>query len=80
MIGAWFDGVIPLPMEVIAVNRHFSQLLIGDLDASRIGLFVQFRVDLESRSRGRISDEVDDRLTAEQRAASPILGGVPHFP
>jgi hypothetical protein len=63
-------------MKRVALNCQVGQLSIGDLDSRRVGVFIQSGLYPQSFGGGCVTDQIDDNLTAEQRATSPILGNV----
>lgn len=49
---------------------------IADFGASGIFTVIEFRLDLESVLSGRVGDQVDDDLVADEGATAPVLGDV----
>ena len=43
--GGGEHGVVPLPVPVVALQRHRSQLPVGDPDAQRVAALVQLGLD-----------------------------------
>ena len=74
------DFVIPITVELIATNFDLIEFLIGDLDASRIGLWIQFRMNPETGGGGGTGDKVDDGFEISQRLAPPVLADVGEEP
>ena len=70
------DFVVPITVELIAPDFDLIELLIGNLDASRIGLWIQFRMNLKTGGGGGTGDEVDDGFETSQRLATPVLANV----
>ncbi len=67
------DFVIPITVELVAPDFDLIEFLIGDLDASRIGLWIQFRMNLKTGGGGGTGDEVDDGFETSQWLAPPVL-------
>ena len=76
----WLDFVVPITVELIAPDFDLIELLIGDLDTSRIVLWIQFGMNLEAGGGGGTCDEVDDGFETSQRLATPVLADVREKP
>ena len=61
-------------MEFVGAQFDLCEVLVADLDAGRVGVGVQLRMDFQAvRGRGR-GDQADDDLEAHQGLAAPVLG------
>src|SRR3954469_3721666 len=70
---AWSDGVVPLRVELVALDIEARHLLVANLDPLRIAPRVQHAVHCQpARRRGR-GNQIHDGRMADERAASPIL-------
>ena len=58
----------------MALDIDAVHLGIGDLDAGRIGVGVDLALHLEAGVGGGGSDQLDDRLVADERPSAPVLG------
>src|SRR5664280_1761081 len=67
------NGVIPLPVELGLRDLDRGELFIRDLEASLVGVGVQFGVDPQARLGLRIPDQVHHNGPADQWATTPIL-------
>src|SRR5260370_13618904 len=67
------DGVVPVAMEVVAMDVEGTHLGVGALNAGRIGVVMDLAPDLQSSVGCRCSDQLNDGLVADQRAAAPVL-------
>src|SRR5258705_923108 len=56
------DDVVPVTVEVVAVNLQLEKLLGGDLLAGRIATTIEPCTYDETSAVGRVADQVDDRL------------------
>src|SRR3954452_11034706 len=73
---AWSDGVVPLRVELVALDIEARHLLVANLDPLRIAPRVQHAVHCQpARRRGR-GNQIHDGRMADERTASPILGDV----
>src|SRR4051812_2647213 len=73
---AWSDGVVPLRVELVALDIEARHLLVANLDLLRIAPRVQHAVHCQpARRRGR-GNQIHDGRMADERTASPILGDV----
>src|SRR6266566_5417916 len=70
----WPDHVVPVAVEVVAVNVHGLHLLVRDSATRRVLSPVQTTDDSEAFRGGRAGDQVDDRLVVPQRLTSPVRG------
>src|SRR3954469_11608312 len=70
----WSDGVVPLRVELVALDVEARHLLVANLDLLRIAPRVQHAVHGQpARRRGR-GNQIHDGRMADERTASPILG------
>jgi len=73
---AWSTAVVPLRVELVALDGEACHLLVANLDPLRLAPRVQHAVhDQPARRRGR-GNQIHDGRMADERAASPILGDV----
>src|SRR5215211_6613740 len=73
---AWSDGVVPLWVELVALDVEACHLLVANLDPLRIAPRVPHAVHGQpARRRGR-GNQIHDGRIADERAASPSLGDV----
>ena len=70
------DRVVPLAVKGIPGNLHQCQFLVTDLTALRIGVGVEFSLNLQASGGRGIGDQVDDDLEADQRPPTPVLADV----
>jgi hypothetical protein len=54
------DGVVPVAVPVVAVERELVYLLVGDLLAGGVPVGVVGGLDLEAALGGGAGDELDD--------------------
>ena len=73
---AWSDGVVPLRMELVALDVEACHLLVSHLDPFRIAPRVQHAVHHQPACRCGRGNQIYDGRMADERAASPILGDV----
>ena len=73
---AWSDGVVPLRMELVALDVEACHLLVSHLDRFRIAPRVQHAVHYQPACRCGRGNQIYDGRMADERAASPILGDV----
>ena len=66
------DAVIPLPVEIVAINFDVSHLRIGDDQPLGVLGGVKFGLYREAATRLGIGNQVDDDLMTDQRAATPV--------
>jgi hypothetical protein len=59
-LGIGFDGVVPVAVELVAVQVEGGHLFVGDLDALGVVALVQAGVDLQAGAGGGGRDQVDD--------------------
>ncbi len=64
-------------MEVMADKIDSSDFSVGDLDAGRIGVLIEFAAHLETGLSCGRGDKLDDGLIAHQRLSGGPYGG-PH--
>src|SRR6266852_2554367 len=69
-------GIIPLTMESISDEMQRRQLLVGHLDASRIGTTILHGSDRQPLIGGGVGDQFNDRFQPGQRLGAPIDGDV----
>src|SRR5687768_830211 len=74
------DAVVPLAVELVAVEVDAGQLGVGHLPSRRVGAFVEFALHREAAARLGGRDQTHDRLVADQRLAPPVLGDVREQP
>jgi hypothetical protein len=77
---SWKDGVVPLAVELIRLDRETIHLPVSDLSTERIAVRIQLRPDGQPFLRRRVPDQIDDDLTAHQRTAPPVYGNVAEHP
>ena len=66
------QGVVPLGVEGVGVEREAGHGGVGDRDAGGVVVEVEARADGEAGGgRGR-ADEADDRLVVDQGLAAPV--------
>jgi len=65
--------IVPLALKNRRLKIDFSQLFWGNLHSRWITPGVKPGLDAKPRCRRRTPDQVDNRLMAYQRSASPIL-------
>src|SRR5438876_6394063 len=58
-------------------GREFG---IGDLDAGGIGVGIDFGLNAQAGAGGRVADELDDDLKADEWSSAPILGDMAEHP
>ena len=61
-------------MEVGRLNVECCHLGVGDLDTLLIGIVVEPARDGEASIGGRVGDQLNDNLMADQWFATPVLG------
>ncbi len=74
------NGVVPVPVELVANERKGRKLLVGHLHAFRVGRLVEFGPYRETGTGGGCGDELDDDLVAGEGPASPVHGDVGEQP
>jgi len=47
---------------------------VGDLDAGRIGVLIEFAANRETGLRRRCGDQLDDDLVTDERFSAPVAG------
>ena len=70
----WTDHVVPVTVEVLALDVDAREFGIGHLDPSRVGGRVELAAHLESGGGRSVGDQIDDYLVAGERPATPVLG------
>src|SRR3954452_17712798 len=73
---AWSDGVVPLRVELVALDIEARHLLVANLDPLRIAPRVQHAVHCQPARRRSRGNQIHDGRMADERAASPSLGDV----
>ena len=68
------DGVVPFAMEVMACQIDGGDLGVGDFDAGRIGVLIEFAAHLKAGVCFGRRDELNNGVVAHQRLAAPVLG------
>jgi hypothetical protein len=66
------QGVVPVAVPGVPVQRQGGHLLVADLDPGVIGAGVEVGADGQPGPGGGRGDRVDDDLVAGQRPAPPI--------
>lgn len=56
------DSIVPFAMEAVWVEANARELGIGDLSANGVASTVQATGYVETLGRGRLCDQVHDRL------------------
>ena len=64
--------VVPVAVEVVALDLQLAQFLRRDLLAGRIAATIESGAHDEATAVGRVADEVDDGLVGPQRASAPV--------
>ena len=72
----WTDGVVPVALEVMALNVEGSHFGIADFDALGIAALVNVASDSEVGIGGSGADQLYDDVVADERFAAPVLGDV----
>ena len=67
------DRIVPLAVEVVALNVDDIHLGIGDPDAGGIAVGVDLALHLEAGSGRGGGNQLDDGLVADERPAAPVL-------
>ena len=70
------DRVVPLAVKGIPDHLHRSEFLVANLAALRIGVGVEFGLNLQAGGGRGIGDQVDDDLEADQGPPTPVLADV----
>ena len=68
------DRVVPLAVKGIPDHLHRSEFLVANLAALRIGVGVEFGLNLQAGGGRGIGDQVDDDLEADQGPPTPVSG------
>src|SRR6266436_2974087 len=74
------QSVVPFAVKFIPLDGQLRKFLVGHLEAGLIGVFVQFRANVEPFIGGRAADQVDHDLATDQGATSPVVGDVAEHP
>ena len=72
----WRDDVVPIAVKACGFDVEGTELGLGELDAERIGPFVECGFDGQAGLGGCVRDEVDDDVVGEQGTTSPVLRDV----
>src|SRR5512144_439220 len=70
------DRVVPLAVKGIPGHLHRGEFLVANLAALRIGVGVEFGLNLQAGGGGGIGNQVDDNLEADQGPPTPVLADV----
>ena len=68
------DSIIPFAVKFMAGDVYGSEFVVGDLDAGRVGLGIEFATDLETGLCSCRADQLNDHLMADQRLSAPVAG------
>ena len=60
-------------MEFVVVELDGGHVGVGDLDAGRVAVGVEFAAHFEAALGSGGGDQLDDDLMADQRLAAPVL-------
>src|SRR5688572_15078374 len=63
-------------MKLVPFDGQFGKLFVRHLEASLVGILVQLGPNVEPRSGGRATDQIDHNLAADQGAPAPVVGDV----
>ena len=77
---ARLESIVPLAMELVALDGQFREFLVGHFDPRRIVALVELRLDAQSLGGRGVADQVDHDLAADQRSTTPVLGDVAKHP
>src|SRR4249919_3734534 len=72
----WFDCIVPLAMEGVALDVDSGQFGFGDFDTAWIARAIEVAGNGESFAGRGGGDQLDDDLMADERLAAPVLGDV----
>src|SRR5271166_5768534 len=70
------NGVVPFWMEPIAGYVEGRHLLVGDFQAFRVGVAVEFAADRETGFRRGVRYQFDGDQHVGERRSAPVLGDV----
>jgi len=59
-------------VEVVAGEFDGFEFGVGDLDAGRIGVWIELATNLQACLSGGCGDQFDDDLVTDQRLAAPV--------
>src|ERR1039458_3389593 len=76
----WHEGVVPIAVEVIALEVDQCQFFVGDLRAGGVLGRIEFGANLQPGACCGVGDQRDDDLVAHERATAPVLGDVAKHP
>ena len=79
-MGFWPDGVVPVVVEAVIVDRQGLDLFFGVGQAGGVLAGVQLGGDGQPGGRGGGGDQLDDGLVAGQRPAAPVAGDLGEQP
>src|SRR5271165_6462896 len=72
----WFDCIVPLAVEGVALDVDSGQFGFGDFDTAWIARAIEVAGNGESFDGRGGGDQLDDDLMADERLAAPVLGDV----
>src|SRR5512138_11981 len=67
-------------MEGVRMQRQVTHLGRSDDDAGLIASLIELRLDAESGSRSRVTDQLDEGLDGPERTSAPVLRDVAEEP
>src|SRR3954462_14625122 len=67
------DGIVPLWVEVVALEIEAGHRLVWHLDPLGVGLGVEFAADAQPRLGAGVGDQFDHRQSAGQGRGPPVL-------
>lgn len=70
----WVDRVVPFTVELGTGDIDGIHLVVGQSDTLRIGIGIQFAVDLQPGVGRGGADQINDDTVADQRLSPPVLG------
>ncbi len=70
---AWADRVVPFTVELGTCDVDGIHLVVGQSDTLRIGIGIQFAVDLQTGVSRGSADQIDNDAVADQRLSPPVL-------
>jgi len=74
------DLIVPLAVEIMALDDTLRKILVGYLDALVVGLFIKPSMNLQPISGAGVTDARYDNLMRLKRHASPIPRDVTEQP
>src|SRR3954452_11923022 len=66
------EGVVPVPVKVVADDRQGGHLGVSDLGSGRVAAGVEFGVDGQAGAGGGRGDALHHDLVAGQRSAAVV--------